>query len=127
MEMNFDNLLEKISSFLKTEATTETVVGKQFQLGDFSCVPIIKVGMGFGTGGGEGSAPKGAGKGEGMGAGAGLGITPIGFLVTKNEEISFIHTNHSKGLAAMFEKVPELMEKWIDKQGESKKEAQVEA
>lgn len=110
MELHFDELLGKITDFIKSEAQTETVVGDQFELGEFKCVPVIKVGMGFGSGGGEGTETKGR-KGEGMGAGAGVGIEPIGFLVTRGEEISFLAAGKTKGLAAVFEKVPDLIEK----------------
>ncbi len=76
MELHFEELLGKITDFIKSEAKTETVVGSQFELGEFKCVPVIKVGMGFGSGGGEGIEPKGR-KGEGVGAGAGVGIEPM--------------------------------------------------
>jgi uncharacterized spore protein YtfJ len=65
--------------------------------------------MGFGSGGGEGIESKGR-KGEGMGAGAGVGIEPIGFLVSREDEISFLAAGKTKGLAAIFEKVPDLIE-----------------
>ena len=110
MELHLEELLGKITDFMKTEANTETVVGKEFQLGEFKCVPVIKVGMGFGSGGGEGVESKGK-KGEGMGAGAGMGIEPIGFLATKGNEISFISAGKSHGLSAAFEKIPDLIEK----------------
>jgi len=110
MELHLEELLGKITDFMKSEANTETVVGKEFQLGEFKCVPVIKVGMGFGSGGGEGIENKGK-KGEGMGAGAGMGIEPIGFLATKGDEISFIEAGKAHGLSAAFEKVPELIEK----------------
>ncbi len=58
MELHFEEFLGKITDFIKTEAKTETVVGEQFQLGEFKCVPVIKVGMGFGSGGGEGTEAK---------------------------------------------------------------------
>ena len=58
MEMHFEELLEKVTTFIQTEAKTETIIGDPFKLGDFNCVPVIKVGMGFGSGGGEGSDPK---------------------------------------------------------------------
>ena len=111
MELHFEELLGKITDFMKSEAKTETVVGQQFELGEFKCVPVIKVGMGFGSGGGEGVETKGR-KGEGMGAGAGVGIEPIGFLVSKADEISFLPVGRTKGLAAVFEKVPDLIEKF---------------
>ncbi len=110
MELHFEELLQKITEFIKSEAKTETIVGEQFQLGEFLCVPVIKVGMGFGSGGGEGVEGK-IRKGEGMGAGAGMGIEPIGFLVTKGDEISFLEAGKTHGLAAAFEKVPDLIEK----------------
>ncbi len=109
MELHFEELLKQITDFIKNEAKTDTVVGKAFELGAFKCVPVIKVGLGFGSGGGEGFEKKDL-KGEGMGAGAGVGIEPIGFLVTKGDEISFIETGKKHGLAAMFEKVPDLIE-----------------
>ncbi len=118
MEMNFENLLQPLTEFIQKEAKTETVIGKAFKLGDFTCVPVVRVGVGFGSGGGSGDTPK-TGKGEGGGAGAGLGIDPIGLLVTKGDQISFISTHQNKGLAAVFEKVPELIEK---RMGSKKKE-----
>ena len=110
MELHFEELLGKITDFIKSEAKTETVVGDQFELGEFKCVPVIKVGMGFGSGGGDRTEAKGL-KGEGMGAGAGVGIEPIGFLVSKDDEISFLAAGKTQGLAAVFEKVPDLIEK----------------
>lgn len=110
MELHFEELLGKITEFIKSEAKTDTVVGEQFELGEFKCVPVIKVGMGFGSGGGEGTEIKGK-KGEGMGAGAGVRIEPIGFLVTRADEISFLAAGKTHGLAAAFEKVPDLIEK----------------
>lgn len=110
MELHFEELLEKITEFMKSEANTETVVGKAFELGEFTCVPVIKLGMGFGSGGGEGTELK-KGKGQGAGGGAGMGLEPIGFLVTKGDQISFLQAGKTSGLAAAFEKVPDLIEK----------------
>jgi uncharacterized spore protein YtfJ len=112
MEMNFENLLQRLTEFIRQEARTETVVGESFQLGEFTCVPVVRVGLGFGSGGGGGNSPK-EGQGEGGGAGAGMGIDPIGFLVTRGDQITFIGTHQSKGLSAVFEKVPDLMEKFM--------------
>ena len=111
--MHFDDLLVKVTDFIKTEAKTETVVGNQFQLGEFNCVPVIKVTMGFGSGGGEGEDKKKA-HGEGGAAGAGVTIDPMGFLVTRGENITFMPAGKTKGLAAAFEKVPEMIEKYME-------------
>lgn len=124
MELHFEELLGKITDFMKSEAKTETIIGEQFQLGEFSCVPVIKISLGFGSGGGEGSDPK-KGKGQGGGAGAGVRVEPIGFLVTRGEEISFLGAGQTKGLAAVFEKVPDLIEKFAEKKKEAKEEETV--
>lgn len=116
MDLHFEELMSQITDFLKSEAKTETVIGEQFQLGEFKCVPVIKVGIGFGSGGGEGADLKVKNrKGQGMGAGAGIGIELIGFLVTKGESISFLEAGKTHGLAAAFEKIPGVIEKFMDK------------
>lgn len=114
MTLNFDEVLAKVTDFLKTEAKTETVIGKEFTLGEFTCVPVIRVGLGFGYGGGEGEDERKA-HGGGSGAGAGIGIEPLGFLVTRGAEISFVPSRNSKGLTAAFEKMPDVLEKFLAK------------
>lgn len=117
MEMNFETMLQRLTEFIQKEAKTETVIGEPFALGGFSCVPVIRIGVGFGSGGGAGDSVK-AGKGEGGGAAAGIGIDPIGFLVTKDDEISFVSTHQNKGLSSIFEKIPELLDKLAAKKKE---------
>jgi uncharacterized spore protein YtfJ len=121
MTFNFEDSVKQLTEFMKTEAKTETVVGESFQLGEFTCVPVIKFGMGLGYGAGEGHGKqpgKGDGDGTGGGAGGGLGVEPIGFLATRGDQISFIATKTSKGLSAVFEKVPDLMETFMKKKAE---------
>lgn len=112
--MQVEDVLSKVTDFIKSEAKTETVMGKEFTLGEFTCVPVIRLGMGFGYGGGEGEVPNSkSGHGEGAGAGAGMGIEPVGFLATRGGEISFIPARNTKGLSAAFEKIPDLLEKFM--------------
>ncbi len=113
MDTNYQDTINRILDDIKSLAKTETVIGEQFQLGEFTCVPIIKIGLGFGTGLGSGSEPK-KGQGSGGGAGGGIGISPIAFLVTKGDEISVLSLDKKKGLSGVFEKVPDLMEKFIE-------------
>ena len=114
MEMNFETLLQRLTDFIEKEAKTETVVGDAFTLGEFTCVPVVRLGIGFGSGGGEGDSAK-TGKGHGGGVGGGIGIDPIGFLVSKGGEISFISTHQNKGLSNIFEKVPDLITRFMQK------------
>ncbi len=112
MDLNLEEMLNKVIDQLQTVAKTETVIGESFKLGEFDCVPVVKVSMGFGSGGGsvEGTA-KGGGKAGG--AGAGISLEPLGFLVTKGDEISMVSISRSKGLQSVFEKVPDLLENII--------------
>jgi uncharacterized spore protein YtfJ len=118
MEMDFSSLLSQVTDFIQAEAKAETVVGKEFKLGEFSCVPILRVSMGFGTGGGGGKDSKQGGEGEGGGAGAGVNLEPLGFLVSKGDDIQFVGSKNSKGIAAAFEKMPELLEKYLDQKAD---------
>lgn len=126
MDINIENLLDKVSDHVKTLASTETILGEEFTLGEFTCRPVIKVGTGFGSGAGEGNDPK-SNKGSGGGAGAGIGITPLGFLTTKGDEIYFIPSDKKTALSSLIEKVPDLVEKVAEmKNKEDKKEEKKE-
>lgn len=120
MEFKLEDMLNKVLDQLSSMAKTETVIGEPFKLGEFTCVPVIKVGMGFGSG--AGGAEQDAKGGKGGGAGAGVGMEPIGFLVSKGDEISMISVSRSKGVQSIFEKVPDLVEKIIDMKKDKDKE-----
>ncbi|PBQ30557.1 sporulation protein [Sphingobacteriaceae bacterium] len=114
---NLDEVLSKVTEFLKSEAKTETIIGEQFKLGEFTCVPVMSVGIGFGGGSGEGKGNaknQAEGEGTGVGGAAGLGMGPVGFLVTHGNEIQFVPARANKGLSAAFEKIPGLLEKLFD-------------
>ncbi len=118
MNTQFDEVISKVTDFLRSETKTETVIGNQFQLGEYACVPVIRIGLGFGFGGGEGEGDNqknGKGKGEGSGAGAGTGIEPVGFLVARGGEINFISTKSNKGLSSLLEKAPEVLTAFFNK------------
>jgi uncharacterized spore protein YtfJ len=125
MSVNLEETVKQFTDFLKSEVKTETVIGQSFQLGEFTCVPVIKFGIGLGYGGGEGHGDmpnKGKGEGGGSGAGGGMGVAPMGFLVTRGDQISFISAQEKKGLGAAFEKVPDLLEKFMKKKNMQKEE-----
>lgn len=114
--------LHEVTELIKNEVKTETVVGKPFALGEYTCVPVMRIGLGLGAGGGEGS-DKHKAAGAGGGAGGGFGVDPLGFLVTHKEEISFIPTHTSKGLSAAIEKVPDVLNRFMDMREKEKAEA----
>lgn len=119
MTTKYEEMISKFTDFLKSETKTETVIGQQFKLGEFTCVPVIRIGMGLGFGSGEGGDAKSM-KGEGGGGGAGFGIEPMGFLVSKGDEINFVPAKTSKGLSAAFEKMPDILEKYLEQQKHAK-------
>ena len=114
MEIKVDELLDKLSEHVKSIANTESVLGEEFTIGEFTCRPVIKFGTGFGSGTGTGDDPKGKYKGTGGGAGAGLGVVPMGFLTAKGNEISFIPVDKKSALSTLFEQVPDLVEKMAE-------------
>lgn len=114
MKAQMEEMLSKITEFIRNEARTETVIGKSFKLGEFEIVPVIRLGLGFGSVAGEGGPNNNHGVGEG--GGGGLGIEPIGFLAAHNQEITFIPSRVSKGISAAFEKLPEVIEKYMEMQ-----------
>jgi uncharacterized spore protein YtfJ len=121
MEIKIDELLDKLSEHVKSIANTETVLGEEFKLGEFSCSPVIKLGTGFGSGTGTNDDPKSKCKGSGGGAGAGIGIIPLGFLTSRGSEISFIPVDKKTALSTLFEKVPDLVEKMAEMKSEKEK------
>ncbi len=120
MDFNMEDVLNKVMEQLNSVAKTKTVIGDPFKLGEFTCVPVIKIGVGFGSGGG-GSEAESKGKKVG-GAGAGIGMEPIGFLVSRGDEISMVSVARSKGLQSVFEKVPDLLESIIRSRKDKKQE-----
>jgi uncharacterized spore protein YtfJ len=120
MDFNMEDVLNKVMEQMNSVAKTKTVIGDPFILGEFTCVPVIKIGVGFGSGGG-GSEVDSKGKKVG-GAGAGIGMEPIGFLVSRGDEISMVSVVRSKGLQSVFEKVPDLLESIIRSRKDKKQE-----
>ncbi len=111
MDTNYQELAKNLMDHMKTVASTDTVVGEQFSLGEFTCVPVIKLNMGIGSGGGVGDAPK-SGKGSGGGAGAGVQVEPIAFLVAHGADIKLMNIRKGRGIESFFEAIPEVMEKF---------------
>ena len=122
MEIKVDELLDKLSEHVKSIANTESVLGEEFTIGEFTCRPVIKFGTGFGSGTGTGDDPKGKYKGTGGGAGAGMGVVPMGFLTAKGDEISFIPVDKKSALSTLFEQVPDLVEKMAEMKTKKEKE-----
>jgi len=121
MELKVDELLDKISGHVKDLANTETILGDEFTLGEYTVRPIIKVATGYGSGAGSGNDPKAKNSGTGGGAGAAIAVMPAGFLVARGEEISFVGADKKGAFSALMDKVPDLVEKVAEMKKEDEK------
>jgi uncharacterized spore protein YtfJ len=121
MKTNFEGMIKEMSELLKTKAKAETIIGKEFKLGQYNCVPVLAIGMGLGGGEGMGESQKTTQGAGGMG-GAGVGISPIGFLVSHNNDIRFITVQAPSAINTAFEKVPDLLTKYFESQKKEKAE-----
>ncbi|MFQ5780851.1 MAG: GerW family sporulation protein [Nitrospiria bacterium] len=117
-----EDLVKSILEQLRVIASTETIIGDPFQAGDTSIIPVSRVSMGIGVGGG--GQPQ---LGEGSAGGGGVKVEPIAFLVVKDQGVSLLNIGRGKGIDAIYEKVPELVDKIVEGISErlrKKKEAQ---
>lgn len=112
-------LIKTLLEEFKSIARTETIIGKEFHAGEFILIPISRVSLGIGAGGGSGG-PKVESIGEGGGGGGGIRIEPIAFIAVKGGEISFHGIKKGGTIEAVFEKIPEMATKIMDKVGEKR-------
>ncbi|MCL4503458.1 MAG: sporulation protein [Deltaproteobacteria bacterium] len=110
-------IIGKLMDELRTVAKTETILGNEIKVGDFTLIPVSKISLGFGAGGGKGTDPKR--EGEGGGGGGGVCVTPVAFVVIKGGEISFHGIKRGGTLSTLFEQLPELAEKFWRKEPEA--------
>lgn len=116
-----EEIIGKLMEELRTVSKTETVIGKEFQIGDFTLIPISRLSLGIGAGGGKGSEEKKAG--EGGGGGGGVVVTPIAIIAIKGDDISFHGLKGTGALTALFEHLPELTDKFMAKKPETQERA----
>jgi len=106
-------IIGKLMDELKTVAKTETILGQEIKVGEFTLIPVSRISLGVGAGGGKGTDSKK--EGEGGGGGGGVMITPIAFIVIKGGEISFHGIKRGGALDGFFEHIPEITEKILAK------------
>ncbi len=112
-------ILKDLIEELKTLANTETIVGSPFTAGEFTVVPISRVSLGVGAGGGSGGAEKKAATGEGGGGGGGIRVRPVALLAVRGGELNVHMLGRGATVAHTFEKMPDLVEKGLEKLFES--------
>jgi uncharacterized spore protein YtfJ len=121
-------IIGKLMDEFKTVAKTETILGQEIKVGEFTLIPVSKISLGVGAGGGKGSGKQK--EDEGGGGGGGVCITPIAFIVIKGGEISFHGVKQGEAQEGLFEHLPDLTGKILAKVHEAKakgKQAEPEA
>ncbi len=125
MAATASEIIGKLMEELKTVAKTETILGQEIKVGEFTLIPVSKICLGVGAGGGKGTDNKK--EGEGGGGGGGVTVSPIAFIVIKGGEISFHGIKRGGALNGLFEHLPEITEKILAKcHAEEVKEKQTE-
>lgn len=109
-----ENIAKVITDTFKDMAKTETVIGKEFQVGECTIIPVIKFHMGFGTGGSGDSASSEAKSRPNGGGGGGLSVEPIAFLVVSGKEVHLLNMGRRSSLETMLDAMPALVEKTAD-------------
>jgi len=112
-----ESLIKTLLDEFKSISRTETIIGKDFQAGECTLIPISRVTLGIGAGGGSGDM-RTESKGEGGAGGGGIRIEPIAFVVVRDGDISFHGIKKGGTIEAVFEKVPEMAEKLLRKRDE---------
>ncbi len=107
-----NEILMKIADALKTEIDTDKLIGKEFKLGDFTCIPVLSVGVGMK----KEEEPKKNLMGKTVKKEKEekdeVHLLPVGFLVTRKESIFFVPAFTIKGLREEVEKIPDVIEKF---------------
>jgi len=109
------DILKGLIGELKTLAKTETIVGSPFSAGEFTVIPISRVSLGVGAGGGTGGDEKKGAAGEAGGGGGGVRIQPVALVAVRGAELHVHTLGRGAAFTHTFEKMPELVEKSLEK------------
>jgi uncharacterized spore protein YtfJ len=112
-----ESLIKTLLEEFKSISRTETIIGKEFQAGECTLIPISRVTLGIGAGGGSGDM-RAESKGEGGAGGGGIRIEPIAFVVVRDGDVSFHGIKKGGTIESVFEKIPEMAEKIFRKREE---------
>lgn len=87
---SISSIMEITMEKLRSVVDAETVFGNPQIVGDITIIPVSKVSFGLATGGSD-FPSKTVGKSLfGGGGGAGVTITPVAFLIVKNNDVKLV-------------------------------------
>ena len=120
-----ENLVKTTLGEIEKALSTRTVVGEPITIEGATLIPLISVGFGFGAGGGQGKAEaKQKGEGAGGGTGGGAWIRPKAVIIIDKEGVRVepIMGGMSFAMEKMGEAIPRMVERFMQKREERKKE-----
>lgn len=124
MENNLNEIVENIITRLKNLVETETVIGKPITIKEnVIIIPVSKISFGFGIGGNDSAAQK---KNFQLGSGVGGSVTPIGFLVIKDESVEILEVGNKNQINNLINSIPDIYEKFSSIFKKNKKASQKE-
>ena len=127
-EHPIEGLMTTAMNSIQDMVDVNTIIGEPIETSNnIVIIPISKVSFGFAAGGSEFQGEtideyKKVEKEEqiqyrlpfGGGSGAGVSITPVAFLVIKQDEVKLMPIEHSSSLDKLLDYVPDLFEKTSD-------------
>ena len=120
-----ENLVKTTLGEIEKVLSTRTVVGEPISIQDVTLIPLISIGFGFGAGGGE-SKGEARQKGEGSGGGTGGGawVRPKAVVIIDKEGVRIepIMGGVSYAMEKAGEAIPRMVDRFLEKRGEQKKE-----
>ena len=120
-----ENLVKTTLGEIEKALSTRTVVGEPITIEGVTLIPLISVGFGFGAGGGQGKGEaKQKGEGAGGGAGGGAWVRPRAVIIVDKEGVRVepIMGSMSFAIEKMGETIPRMVERFMQKREERKKE-----
>ena len=120
-----ENLVKATLGEIEKVLSTRTVVGDPITIEGITIIPLISIGFGFGAGGGQGKGEaKQKGEGAGGGTGGGAWVRPKAVIIVDKQGVRIepIMGGPSFALEKVGEAIPRMVEKFIEKREENKKE-----
>ena len=120
-----ENLVKTTMGEIEKALSTRTVVGEPITIEGATLIPLISVGFGFGVGGAQGKGEaKQKGEGVGGGTGGGAWIRPKAVIIIDKEGVRVepIMGGMSFAMEKMGEAIPRMVERFMQKREERKKE-----
>jgi sporulation protein YtfJ len=119
MSQNVPNMMEKTIAKVKELVDTNVVVGEAIHISDrITIIPISTISVGFAGGGADFGLKNANGKENpfGGGAGGGVKVTPVAFMVIKDDNVRLLPMATPANTAAdrLVEMIPDTLDRITD-------------